>query len=319
MYHISKKIHEHIVENDNFLIVPHQDPDGDALGSVGAITQYLKNLNKNIMVFCATDSVDKFNYIPNIHLIDSDKAKFDDLSINTIIVLDSGDLAYAGIDRHIQRHHTTIINIDHHQTNKEYGKYNLVNKHAASTTEIIFNYFKANNIKLDNTMATALLTGIITDTGNFTNSATTVSSINTASQLLQNGANLNLINKRTTQNNTINILKLWGIVLDRLEYDANHDIAYTYLTQTDFKEHNTDEKEADGIANFMNTIGGVKIGLFLKETNDKKIKGSLRTTEDDVDVALIAQKMGGGGHKKAAGFAVEGTIEGVLDIVLSVI
>lgn len=270
MYHISKKIHEHIVENDNFLLVPHQNPDGDALGSIGALSQYLKNLNKNVYIFCATKLIDQFNYMPNIHLISNEKEKFDNPKINTIIVVDSGDLSYAGIDKYIQNHHCTIINIDHHQTNQGYGKYNLINQHSSSTTEIIFHYFKTNNIKIDSSMATALLTGIITDTRNFTNSATTISSINVASQLLQNGANLNLINKRTTQNNTINILKLWGIVLDRLEYDAHHDIAYTYLTQTDFKEHNTDEKEADGIANFMNTIGGVKIGLFLKETENGK-------------------------------------------------
>ena len=319
MYHISRKIHEHIINTDNFLIIPHQNPDGDALGSVGAIAQYLKQLNKNVKIFCATSFSNQLNYLPNIHLIHTDPGLFTDENINTIIVVDSGDLAYAGIDKLIQKHHTTIINIDHHYTNQEYGQYNLINKQASSTTEVIYTYFKANQIHMDKDMATALLTGIVTDTGNFTNSATSVSAINIAGHLLTKGANLNLINRKTLQNNTINILKLWGIVLDRLEYHAKKDVAYTYLTQKDLNKYGTDEKEAEGISNFMNTIGGVKIGLFLKETQDGKIKGSLRTTEDNIDVSAIAQKMGGGGHKKAAGFTVEGSIQGVLDIVLTII
>ncbi len=316
---LSQKIHSHLQQTQRILIVPHQNPDGDAIGSMSALAEYLLNyLKKEVDVFCATAIPPNLKFIPHSHLIKTDESLFSQSNLDAIIVVDSGDLRYAGIHKYIKNHPAKIINIDHHPTNEQFGHFNLVNHRASSAAEVVVDFFKANQIKLNKNMATALLTGILTDTDNFTNGATTMRALNIAGELLRSGTNIRQINRWTLKNNSINTLKLWGVVLNRLEYNPIKDMAYTYLTRIDYQKYELDEKEVDGISNFMNTIGGVKVGLFLKETTDGKIKGSFRTTRDDVDVSAMAKKLNGGGHKKAAGFTVIGSdIQTVLNQILT--
>ena len=165
-------------------------------------------------------------------------------------------------------------------------------------------------------MSTALLTGIITDTGNFTNSATTPSAMLVASELLRTGGNLNVINQNTVYNQTLGSLKLWGTALSRLTRHDDQNITYTYITQKDLMECDVNDNETEGIANFLNNLDGGNISMILKETKDGQIKGSLRTTSDQHDVSSMAKQLGGGGHKKAAGFTVGGTIEEILKKIL---
>ena len=110
------------------------------------------------------------------------------------------------------------------------------------------------------------------------------------------------------QNKSIHLLKLWGIVLSRLNKKPDTDIAYTYLTNKDLAEHGASDADVEGISNFLNKLNDATISLFMKETEDGKIKGSFRTTHDDVDVAAVAKLFGGGGHKKAAGFSLPGKL-----------
>jgi phosphoesterase RecJ-like protein len=161
-------------------------------------------------------------------------------------------------------------------------------------------------------MATALLTGIITDTDNFTNSATSDTAMAAAGDLIRKGGNLNMINEQVVRNKSINLLRLWGEILNRLNKHEALDMVYTYITQVDLKVHQVDETDSEGIANFLNNLDEGKMSLILKETQDGKIKGSFRTTKDDVDVSALAKKLGGGGHKKAAGFSIAGTIDEVM-------
>jgi phosphoesterase RecJ-like protein len=121
----------------------------------------------------------------------------------------------------------------------------------------------------------------------------------------------------TVRNKSLESLKLWGIALSRLQKHEPLDITYTYITQEDLKECNIQENEVEGIANLLNNLENTKIAMVLKQTSEGSVKGSLRTTRDDVDVSLIAQKMGGGGHKKAAGFSASGTIQEVLNTILT--
>jgi len=317
MIHTHRKIHSHLQKATNILIVPHQNPDGDALGCASAMVEYLKKMNKKFFIFCATAVPDQLEFLPHMHLVDIETKILTDHKIDTIIVLDSGDLRYAGIAKFIKEHPATLINIDHHPTNENYGHINLVNSQASSVAEILYDFFKHNNIRLTRNLATALLTGLITDTGNFTNSATSASSITIAGHLLRCGANLSLVNKWVNKNTSINSLKLWGVVLKRLEKNEQMDLVYTYLTKKDYDKYGINDRETEGISNFMNTIDDAKICLFIKETDEGKIKGSFRTTHDDVDVSAMAKKLGGGGHKKAAGFTLDGTVKEVLKKVLT--
>ena len=118
------------------------------------------------------------------------------------------------------------------------------------------------------------------------------------------------------QNKSIDIIKLWGVILSRLNKKEEIDMAYTYLTIKDLVKYGIDDDDVEGISNFLNKLDGAKISLFIKETADGKVKGSFRTTHEDVDVSALAKKLGGGGHKKAAGFTADGTIENVVNRII---
>lgn len=316
MHRAAQQIHNHIKSVTNLALVSHPNPDGDTLGAAVAFAEYLRTLGKNVKIFCLTPVPDKFGFLGNIHLISNDPDIF--LGLDTITVLDCGDLRYAGITEILKDNPATIINIDHHATNQKYGHLNMVVVGAASTTEVVYNFFKINNVCITPTMATALLTGLITDTDNF-NHATSYSTLATAGELLRLGANWLAIHHSLIQNKSIATLKLWGLVLSRLNKKENSEMVYTYLTTKDLVEYGINDDDVEGVSNFLSKLDGAKISLFIKETADGKIKGSFRTTNDDVDVSALAKKFGGGGHKKAAGFTTVGTIDDVVNKITGMI
>ncbi len=313
----ARKIHNHIQQARKVVVIPHQNPDGDALGSATAFFEYLRCLKKEAVIFCATSVSSHWHWLNHANKIVADPAVFSDPDIDAIVVLDSGDLRYAGIDSFVANHPAAIINIDHHATNEHYGKINLVIPTAAATCEVLYNFFKYGPVPLNQPMATSLLTGLLTDTDTFFNSATSAESMSVGSELLRLGGNLNAIRGRTMKNKSVDALRLWGRVLGRLAKDGESNIAYTYITRADLEECGAGENEAEGIANFLNNLENTAIALILKETTDGKIKGSFRTTRNDLDVSALAKKLGGGGHKKAAGFSTDGTIEEALKKILT--
>lgn len=315
MHRTAQQIHNHLKSVNKIALVSHPSPDGDTLGAAMAFAEYLQNLQKEVKIFCLSPVPEKFGFLNNIHLVSLDPNTF--LEMDTITVLDCGDLRFAGVAETIKNNPATLINIDHHATNEKYGHLNMVIVGAASTTEVVYNFFKFNNIRITRTMATALLTGLITDTDNFSNSATSYTSLTAASELLRLGANWSIIHHSLVQNKSIALLKVWGLILSRLTKKEGSDMAYTYLTIKDMIQYGVNDEGVEGISNFLNKLDGAKICLFIKETIDGKIKGSFRTTLDDVDVSALAKKMGGGGHKKAAGFTTDGTIESTIERIIN--
>lgn len=311
---VSKQIYNKIVQSKHILLVPHQNPDGDALGAITALIHWLRNLGIEHTAYSNTAIPDQHGYLPHLDNFSQDESIWTKGKFDLMIVLDTGDLYHAGIDEHIKNmpERPFVINIDHHATNENFGDLNLVLPQASSTTEIIYKFFKLNDVEIDNHMATCLLTGIITDTDNFTNSATTVHSLQIASELIAKGGNINLIKELIFKDKSIGVLKLWGAILSRLQKHDTHEIVYSYVTQKDLRTHAVDESELEGITNFMNNLSEGKAALILKELPDNKVKGSFRTTSDAVDVSKIAKSLGGGGHKKAAGFTVDGSIDDAL-------
>lgn len=312
---IFSQIDKQLQKSNKIALITHQNPDGDAIGATTALAQYLISLKKEITIFCDSEVPEKLKFLDHADLFSQNKDVLNEAE--TIVIMDVGDLRYAGVQDIIPKLGATIINIDHHPTNDEFGHINLVNIQACATSEILYNFFKIIGFKIDRNMATSLLTGLINDTDNFSNPATTESSLTVASQLLRLGANLNLIHNNLIRNKSINTLRLWGVVLGRLTKKEGIDLVYTYLTNKDTLKYGISETEVEGISNFLNKLDGTKISLLIKETMDGKIKGSFRTTSDDTDVSSLAKKMGGGGHKKAAGFTTEGTIENVLEKIVN--
>jgi phosphoesterase RecJ-like protein len=218
-------------------------------------------------------------------------------------------LQYAGVEDIIAQNERifSIINIDHHATNQHYGEINLVDPEASSTAEIIFNFLNINNQPVDKHMATALLAGILTDTSNFTNPGTTIGSMKVASRLISYGARTNEISRHLLKNKSIDALRLWGKTLTRLEENKKFNMAIAVIRQEDLADIDAKDEAVEGVSNFLNAMLAVEIVLVLRETDEGFVKGSLRSTS--VDVARLAKALGGGGHKKAAGFSIKGRLE----------
>jgi len=314
------EIFQKIQQAKNVLLVSHKRPDGDCLGVACSLGCYLDSINKDYHLFNVDEVGESFHYLPYVDKVNNDLSHIKQNFFDLILVLDTSSLDHCGIEEHLQqaKKESCLINIDHHISNTNYGHINLVVSNASSTSEIIYNLFKFNKIYINKEMANCLLTGIMADSGNFSNAATTVSSMDAAAQLLIRGGMLPKIIKNTCQNRSLASLKLWGEVLARLERNEKYGVAYTYITYKDLEKYEVDEEAVEGIANFLNNLGGSKAMIFLKEKESGKISVSMRTTDDLIDVSKLARMIGGGGHKKAAGFEIRGTIvedEGGMKIV----
>jgi phosphoesterase RecJ-like protein len=302
------KLKDKIKQSQTLLII-HPRPDGDALGSGLALLNWGLKEKLPIRLFCQDPVPINYRYLNNWFLITQDKNIFNQ-DFNLIIVLDSSDLEYAGLRRIFPflKKKAFIAKIDHHVAGENYGDFELVDEKASATCEILYRFFKVNDISLDKDIATALLTGLITDTGNFTNQATTPASLAIAGKLMLLGAEIKKINHQVNKNKTVNMLKLWGRALARLQRNEKTGFVSTVILQKDLKECGVEEEAAEGVANFLNSLKDARAVLVLKEQEDGFIKGSLRTNQPDIDVSKIARLLGGGGHKKAAGFTIPGRI-----------
>jgi phosphoesterase RecJ-like protein len=304
------KVFQKILQAENILLICHKRPDGDALGAMCALGCYLDSINKKHMLFNIDKIAESFNYLPCAEKFVHDPAKIEGINFDLILILDSSSLDITGVEDYLQKvkESSFLINIDHHLTNNDFGHLNLVVEDTSSASEIIYNLFKHNKIYIDKSIANSLLTGIISDSGGFSNAATTISSIDAASHLLIRGGRLPKVVKQNYQNQSLTSLKLWGKVLARLEQNKKYGIAYTYITHKDLIEHKVGEEAVEGISNFLNNLKGSKAMIFLKEKKPGEINVSMRTTNDLIDLAKLAKIVGGGGHRKAAGFSVKGRL-----------
>lgn len=304
------KIKEKIDSAKHILALAHQNPDGDGLGALLALGIYLRSQNTPHVLFCLDPVPDYFQFLPNVETITSDDTHLSEKEFDLIIVLDSGDLEYAGVHEHFRKLKglPIVINIDHHYSNTYFGHINLVHPTASSTSEIIYHFLDYFRFTIDKEAATCLLTGILTDTGSFSNLATTPTSLEVASRLLASGARIRQITENTLKNKSLQQLQLWGRALSRLKRNEKTGVVSTVITQKDFDELGIDDNGTEGIANFLNNVEEAKAIIVLREKEGGIIKASLRTTHPDIDVSELAKKLGGGGHKKAAGFSVKGKI-----------
>lgn len=313
--HLRQTILHQLLNSRHVLLVCHRGPDGDTLGSALALAQYLDNNGISSTVFCVDTPPPYLQYLPKSYLVGPHHTAWQDPSVDTIVVVDTSDPNHAGITdylRHIKETRSdevTTITIDHHATNQGYGDINYIESEASSACELVYNILRdANGITHD--IATCLLTGIITDTGSFSNLATTASAIHAASDLVSQGANVPVIQKNALHHRPYNTLKLWGRALERLHEDHRTGMIVTVITQDDVLECNADGEAISGISNFLNGLRDAadKGILVLSQSRPGVIKGSLRTTSPLIDVSEFAKLYGGGGHKKAAGFSIEGTL-----------
>jgi len=309
MHRIAKQIHNQILKANKILLIPHQNPDGDALGSMSAVCYYLENIRKPYSTFCLTTTSEKLTKLPHLIKASTSDSVWQNEDHDLIIVLDSGDLKYAGVDELVAQTNCPIINIDHHFSNPSFGNLNLVMFNKSSACELLYDLFNVWRVLLDKDIATALLNGMIFDTEVFSNAATHLSTLRAAAQLLNLGARQQQIQTNFLRNKTLGLLKLWGKGFERLTFNPKYKLAFTVLLPTDFTDSGVAASESgQGLSNFFNDLTGVDIVLVLIDYGSGIVKGSLRTTHDDVDVSALAKIFGGGGHRKASGFSLPGKL-----------
>ena len=305
------KVFQRIKRSENILLLTHENPDGDALGSILALDMAFKLVGKQSHMVCLDEVNKPFLFLPNIHKIGRDFLLGD---YDLIIILDCGDLrrtGFAGRLKEFSKNKSKIINIDHHPKNDlhKISAYNLIDYRASSTSEIIYELLCDMKITLDCQMATCILCGLYTDTGAFKHSNTTPRVLEIASELLKSGAKLKKITENITNGKTIAALKLWGIALSRIQRNEDFGLVNSFITQEDIRNCSATSGDLAGVVNMINSIPDTKAAILFSETEDGKIKASLRTESDRVDVSKIAEIFGGGGLKKASGFCIPGKIE----------
>ena len=297
-------------DKENFLLITHLSPDGDAVGATVAFFEYLKSLGKNARMIADTPVPEIFSYLSWADQFEDDFLVGD---FDAIILLDCGDLRRSGFaDRILEsKGKVQIVNIDHHPQNDiwKIASINLADPHSPSTCQILYKLFVDLKINISIDQATALLTGIYYDTGGFLHSNTDNQVLDITSQLLRLGAKLKKIQKSVSQSRTAPMLKLWGLALNKMTIDKKLGLIISIIRQEDIKKLNATEEDLSGLVNLLDLAEEARAAILLFETSDGKIKGSLRTEKDNVDVAQIAAMFGGGGHKKAAGFTIDGRLE----------
>lgn len=304
------KTSEQLAKAQRVLILNPRDSDGDSLGASLALMHHFKSTGKECLVFAGKPPSVQFDYLPGYEAVSTDILTLDLPRYDLVITVDFADLKMLDFSEELIKQLLVkpIINIDHHPTNHQFGTINVVEPTAAATTEILYHFFEDQNIPYDKLIATCLLTGIVYDTGGFAHANTTRSIIDIASRLLIKGARLKRITT-AAQSKSLATLKLWGIALSRLTHNTRFGLSTTVISQKDLQEHGTNEESVEGIANFLNNLSGAKAIMVLKEEADNKIKGSLRTTTPGIDVSGLATELGGGGHKRAAGFTIQGQLK----------
>lgn len=297
---------------ERVLVVGDGKPDGDSLGSSTALYQWLKDQGKTTRLFCATPTPSHFRFLDAIHELTTDVAVFDE-PWDIIVTLDASDIVHCGISELVPRAKNassgrpTLVVIDHHATNKRFGDLHLLDTTACSTCEVVYRFLTSQNARIHSGIATSLLTGICTDTSHFSNAATNATGVQIAGELCSRGARLSDLLNHLLQNKTVPSLRLWGLGLARLQERAAYDMVITGFLTEDLKDVPKAEEAIEGVANFLNAVcSGADTICVLRDLGDGKVKGSLRSINRDI--SKLAQALGGGGHKKAAGFTVPGRL-----------
>jgi len=303
---MDKEISKLIAEAGGIAIFPHISADGDAIGSSLALGLALKNAGKKIAIYIEESIPTVFKFLPGIELADFYNEDSDTMDLN--IALDTGDVGRLASRAEAFFKAPCTINIDHHVTNTKFGHLNFVDALSASTGEIVYSLIKQMKLKIDTDIATCLYTAIATDTGGFQYQNTTAETHRIAAELLETGINVGELSQRIFDNTTYEKLKVTQKAIELLELLENSRFAVVALSLEDIRSTGAKDEDCDGIVNIGRSIEGVEVSALIKEKENNEIRVNLRS-KSYVDVSEVAAIYGGGGHKRAAGCTINGSLE----------
>lgn len=305
------EILEEIKKANTIVLLTHETPDGDAIGSSLGLKNALEKIGKKSDLIM-TSYARTFEFLPKSDEIksESDIEKYD-----LAISLDCATLKRLDKKEYFEQAKKTIV-IDHHGSNNMYGDINYVNPVAPACSEILLAMLLYYNIEVDSKIGTCLMTGIVTDTGGFQYQSTTADTFEYAAEMLRKGVNISDICTKTLQTKTVANFELQKRVMDRLELLENGKVAFSYINQKDMKEVKAEEGDHEGLVNIGRSVEGVEVSIFIRQKDNENIyKVSMRSSSY-VNVSDVCLMFGGGGHPRAAGAQIQGDINQVKDKIL---
>ena len=295
-------IAERLKETDRFVILTHQYPDGDTIGSAYALCRALRKLDKRARVIINGRLDKKFEFLGN-------NFQDDDFEYETVVAVDIASPSLLG-DLEEEFGDKVDISIDHHAANTEFAKLSYVNAHAAANAENILKLIKLLGVPFDRDMANAVYTGICTDTGCFKFSNVTSDTMRAAAELMDMGCDSTEINRVMFDLKSMARIRMERAVMESLSLHMDGRIAVINTTLAMEKETGVGDTDMDGIASIPRQIEGVVIGVTIKEKADKLYRVSIRSL-GTYDASAVAAKFGGGGHHAAAGCTMHGELDDV--------
>ncbi len=312
-----KQMNQKMINNIKFLfneiessgkicVIGHVSPDGDCIGSVMALYEFLKT-EYDKEIYYGFDGNIPYNfkcYIDeNLILKDFENEKFD-----LLLVLDCADEERLGKYKPLISNSKKIICIDHHRTNTKFAHINIIDQFISSTGELLFHILKQENKQISLKMAEFIYTAIITDTGNFAYSSTSSTTHRVAAELIDIGVDVSKIDNLIFNSKPISTVKAYIDCISNINFYHNNKLGIAKISDEIIKRNDANISDIEGIVEFIREIDEIEVSCVLKEYSKDTTKVSLRS-KNDVDVSEIAVKFEGGGHKKAAGFQINANLK----------
>ncbi len=299
---------EELRQASKLLLTTHENPDGDALGSLLGMHWVLQQLGKDSLMYMSPDEFPLPHEYRHLVFDDLVGAPPEDLDERVVVFLDCGNIDRMPVD-FLQRDGIHILNIDHHHDNTRFGTVNLVWPEASCTAEMVFGLAGQLGAEITPQIADALYVGLVTDTGKFMYENTTPAAHRMAADLIEAGVDAHGVYRRLFEDLPFRRLLLLGRALEGLARYDDGAVTLAHLTRRDFEETGALETDSEGIIDNLRSVEGTKVAVLVREllADDRHhlSKVSLRATDGTVDVSVIARELGGGGHRQAAGASTE--------------
>jgi phosphoesterase RecJ-like protein len=305
---------------DRFLVTSHEAPDGDALGSLLATHLALEQLGKDSVMFLGgaapLPGEYRFLELPDRGLrreLPTDAAQ------RTLVAVDCASAARVGAEPGVVEQAPFTVNIDHHHDNPRFGDVNLVVPDASSTGEVLADVFRELGVALTPEIAEGLYVALVTDTGRFQYANTTPKALRLAADLVEAGADVHRVFQGVYENVQLAKLKLLARALERARVLEGGEIVVSYLERSDFEDVGATEPYSEGIIDVLRSVEGALVSALIREPprdGGPARKVSLRTSVDEIDVSVIARKSGGGGHRQAAGFSSDLSVDELTEFIV---
>ena len=301
-----EQIGQALREGERFAVLSHVRPDGDALGSQLALGLSLKRLGKDVRIWNEEGMLEKYSFLPSANLLTKPPADPEDVDV--AIALDTAIQNRLGTALPAVRSAKVWINIDHHPSNPGYGDLVYINPKAPATGQILFELIRSEKLPIDAAIAENLYVAISTDTGSFQYPNTTARTFEMAAELVRAGVDVGRVSQLTYENYPRRRAELLRDLLGTMRFEANDRVASFSLSLATAKKLGALPEHNEGLIDHLRAIHGVIVAVFFEELADGKVRVSMRSKSEKVNVCAICEKFGGGGHVLAAGARIPGTL-----------